>query len=145
MSLLSADAGIRAQLHSDIAAAWNPNKLYDDTPRLPNSPADLPIVFCILQGVTPARSGPGAGAKDVSCQFKYTLTKVSALPAGVILDAVKIADIHALTDRLLTANQRYAGWKRDIGEIRFDTDALDTGERVYTVEFDFTLTVITNG
>ena len=142
MSLLSADAGIRAQLHTDIASAWAPTKIYDNPPVLPNTAANLPLAFVELQEVKPERSGPGAGAQEVSAKFVYLLTRIAPVPASGVIEAEKIAKTSALTD-LLQANPRYATWKRDITAVTFDETQIEESEElIYSVQIEFTLTVI---
>ena len=143
MSLLQ-DATIRAQIHTDIQAAWTDvTRIQDGPPILPNKASHLPMAFVEL-GDVPFEYGQ-YGVKDITGLYTYSITRLAAWPTSGPIDTEKVTQANALLDIIMGhAALRYAGFPRQLKQVSFTADKLESGEPVYYITIDLAVEVTGN-
>lgn len=137
------DSTLRAQIHTDILAAWTstyaPTRIVDNEPRLPYTASHLPYAVVLLTEVTQEPSGLRHEAQT----YRYEITGVFAWPGSGTIAAAQETRANALLAQL-TANRTYATIGRDFlaESVLFDQQGgSDEQEPVYTVTTVFVVTV----
>jgi hypothetical protein len=131
------DAPVRAQLHTDIQAAWTGSdavkKIHDDEPKLPKTRDDLPCAVVLLTGFRQQR----AGLIKVAQFLTYEITYAAPWPtSGATLASEKIRLANLLL-ALLTSNPFYGGAADRFVPSGTFTKGLTEDKEPY---FEFTLT-----
>lgn len=128
MSITLDDDAIRAQLHSDLNAAWPGLKsVNDDPPFLPASSADLPQAFVQIGKFAFTYGGGTAGMSQVSTPHVYTITGVFTWPTTGTIEAAKLAKGQALLTQL-TQSAIYAGWRYKLVSLDFNETVTSPSE-----------------
>lgn len=138
VDLLTPYMAIRAQLVTDINAAWSVEAIHFDPPQLPGDLSKLPRAFVDLEDVTPVRGAERGAAGQKVAPFRFAITLQARKPDTGNLNNWRMARAQELTT-LLTANaQTYAGeYWRDLEAWQWNREEVEAMEGMATVTVVF--------
>lgn len=120
MTLTLQDTPIRAQLHTDIQAAWSPQRIYDDPPSLEGTSAELPRAFVQLADPKPNPNGWTNSMTEVELLHSYTVTGQWPWPTEGTFQQQKLAYINALLAKWNPSNIYIGLWRAKVASINFN-------------------------